>query len=117
VSEVAARSIVEMAKRLADDGFTPWEDFCHLTCELCWSDFADDGSARHEDDCPWLAMPRIVAALEAAERIVAALDDDGPTDNGRGLVCRLCGIALSRDYHDAGCPWMALVEALRGATG
>ena len=27
--------LIEAAKRLAASGFTPWEDSCHLTCELC----------------------------------------------------------------------------------
>jgi hypothetical protein len=57
--------LIDAAKRLAKGGFTPWEDSCHLTCELCGDDFAEDG-AQHEPGCPWLAMPAIVAALEAA---------------------------------------------------
>ena len=34
-------------------------------CSAC-----DGWGATHEPDCSWLALPRIVAALEAAERLV-----------------------------------------------
>lgn len=57
---------LEAAKALSARGFTPWEDSCHLTCELCGADFAEDDPA-HSPDCPWIAMPAIVAALEAAQ--------------------------------------------------
>ena len=30
----------------------------------------------HADDCPWLSMPKIVAALEAAHRVVTAWQSD-----------------------------------------
>lgn len=68
-------SLIEDAKRLARSGFTPWEDSCHLTCEMCGEDGAgEDGPFPHSPNCPWLAMPRIVAALEAAEALVKVID-------------------------------------------
>lgn len=62
----------------------------------------------HSPDCPWLAMPRIVAALEAAEKVAS----DMPLDEGHA-ECYYCG--GWRDHHAAGCPWQALAAALRGA--
>ena len=59
-------SLLDDARRLAKNGFTPWEDSCHLTCELCGEDFAEEG-AQHAPNCPWLSMPKIVAVLEAAD--------------------------------------------------
>lgn len=58
-------SLLDDARRLAKSGFTPWEDSCHLTCELCGADGAgEDGPFPHVLGCPWLSLPRIVAALE-----------------------------------------------------
>lgn len=31
----------------------------------------------HDPDCPWIAVPKIVAALEAAERMTTFSDEDG----------------------------------------
>ena len=59
---------LEAARRIARNGFTPWEDSCHLTCELCGADGAGEGGPfPHESECPWLQMPKIVAILEALE--------------------------------------------------
>lgn len=50
----------------------------------------------HSPDCPWLALPRIVAALEAAERLLK-----------NGMKRHYCP-----DDHD--CPVRTLRNALRG---
>lgn len=43
-----------------------------MYCRCCGEKIGESPEfAGHEPDCPWLAMPRIVAALEAAD---AALD-------------------------------------------
>ena len=56
-------SLVEDAKKLAEDGWLYDGD-----CGGC--DGTDDGY-EHTLDCPWLSLPRIVIALEAAERAAA----------------------------------------------
>lgn len=68
----------------------------------------------HHPTCPWLAMPRIVAALEAAERLTQA---DEPTQELRVVECVYCG--ANRDLphyghedHKPGCLWQALVDVL-----
>lgn len=101
-----ARRIEEIDPTYEDDGYV---GLGRHVCVFCGT-WAPD----HGGDCPWLSLPQIVAALEAAEKIVGVLDEDGPTDNGRGMVCRCCGVALATGYHDADCPWQALVTALKG---
>lgn len=79
-------SLLDDARRLAKSGFTPWEDSCRLKCELCGADGAgEDGPFPHESDCPWLAMPQIVAALEAAEAVGTAYDRETVATWGTNL--------------------------------
>ena len=121
--------LVEDARTLARRGFTPWEDSCHLTCELCGNDGAGvEGAHPHDPTCPWLSMPRIVAVLEAAERMVAAADlvlvDTVQVLPSTQVVpedgCRICHVVLEPNgEHDPACtvPWLrdayqALVSAL-----
>jgi hypothetical protein len=40
-----------------------------------WEYRTDTTGVLHHPTCPWISMPRIVAALEAAERIAPAFDD------------------------------------------
>jgi hypothetical protein len=59
-----ATSLLEDARRLAEAG--PYDDggngsYNEPSCIHCLAFPGDE----HYDDCPWLAMPRIVAALEA----------------------------------------------------
>ena len=48
-----------------------FEEGDDMACRLCgelispYPDFAG-----HESDCPWISLPKIVAALEAAERVI-----------------------------------------------
>ena len=73
-------------------------------CRVCG---VDDG---HEDAC---LVPRVLAALQAAERIAT----DSPMDSevaqgGVSLVsCKFCYGELA---HESDCSWQALVAALRG---
>lgn len=63
----------------------------------------------HDPDCPWLAMPQIVAALDAAE---AMLEEWGHTK-----LCPFCAPRLQlrpAANHESVCPWMALVKAMKG---
>lgn len=74
----AAISLVETARRLAE---MPLEAWCGLGsdgyCIACDTPVRYDGSG-HEAGCPVLALPRIVEALELAERfgIVFEQQDD-----------------------------------------
>lgn len=77
-------SLLDEAKRLAMQ--SPFRNECvaghtskaPVTCLFCATP-----SFSHAPDCPWLAMPRIVAALEAAERVISTYDHP---DNCDGTV-------------------------------
>lgn len=66
-------TLIEDAKRLADSDITQEGT---VWCHFCRGMIEDPGSydpplpysEQHDADCPWLVMPRIVVALEAAER-------------------------------------------------
>ena len=68
--------LLEDVRILAKRGFTPWEDSCHLVCELCGGTclLGDGTDLEHKSNCSWLAMPKIVAALEAAGDLLVASD-------------------------------------------
>lgn len=61
----------------------------------------------HAPDCPWLMMPRILAALEAGERVLSDIgwpspiyDDDDlgiSADTARALAAALHGAAPAGD--------------------
>lgn len=61
-------TVLEAARRLRP-GLT-----CAENCFEC--DASITVGELHAPDCPWLALPKIVAALEAAERSVRALDEN-----------------------------------------
>lgn len=67
-------TLVEAARRLTERGFTPYDEDDAIICELCDQPVAvantPNGWAGHAPVCPWLSMPRIVAALEAADRLI-----------------------------------------------
>lgn len=64
---------LEAARRMDDPRDCPQE---HGECWFCGWNINRIGSD-HAPDCPWLQMPRIVKALEAAERIVSRSSRDG----------------------------------------
>ncbi len=66
-------SLLEDARRLAE--YTNRQP--RMICMTCQQPFAE-GERGHASDCPYLALPRIVAALEAAERV---RDAWGTTDD------------------------------------
>jgi hypothetical protein len=83
-----------------------------------------DHTPCYGQDCPHLAMPQVVAALEAAERLIEA-GDPVETDRGGRGVCQYClapnyvgdylSFSPSKDVeHEAECPYGALAAALRG---
>lgn len=80
-------SLIDDARRLADAG--SYDDggngsYNEPSCIHCHS-WPED---QHEPTCPWLALPRIVAALEAAQALLKAVDTTmvghGPTTIKRG---------------------------------
>lgn len=114
-------SLVEDAQRVMDrtvrtsDVFGKRGTICHLcsSARIFWN----DQPIEHSPDCPVPALPGIVAALAAAERLREILGAEGPTrDIGATRVCRGCQVdmALSYHRHRTDCPWQVLVAALRG---
>lgn len=59
----------KIAAREPDGGY--YIESCCLYCDRNIS-----GDNNHAPGCPWLNMPRIVAALEAAEAVLWAIDED-----------------------------------------
>lgn len=80
-------------------------------------------SGLHASDCPWLAMPRIVAALEAAERMQQALYgmygelSQHLLDYGMGAEphpeCRKCGQVWPCDAETLRQRGNALIDTLK----
>lgn len=77
--------LVEAARRLIAGGVSS-DDYCQH-CERCitFRLTGDNRDEEHAPDCPWLAMPQIVAALEAAQALSESLDQtaDGPPNHAR----------------------------------
>ncbi len=58
--------LLDAARRLAE--YPPsYDSRGHMLCGYCHED-----EHVHAPDCPWLSLPKIVAALEAAEWMVKA---------------------------------------------
>lgn len=64
-------SILDDARRLEQRA--PWPDD-QAVCPFC-----DCWVGKHADTCPWLVLPRIVAALEAADLVLWGVDRDSAT--------------------------------------
>jgi hypothetical protein len=115
-------SLIDDARKMAADCPNATDRGGRGECYYCFggnyaggylSGSPTESEFHHAPDCPWLSMPKIVAALEAAERLKiyrpAALSDDR-------YQCQFCG-ATAAAYpmdHESECPWQALVAALRG---
>lgn len=90
----AARKMVADCPTMTDRGGRGECYYCgggnYEGCYLSGSPTLPD--ARHESRCPWLAIPKIVAALEAAAVVVDAFDSSS-----------LCGTVSVRDadFHEA----------------
>jgi hypothetical protein len=109
---------LEAAKRLAN---IPLDAWCGLGsdgyCIACDTPVRD---SRHAADCPVLSLPRIVAALKAAEQVVAL---DLSCEDGMGVpTCLGCGskgwatvdLEPGPIEHADGCPIAALGAAMQG---
>lgn len=81
----------------------------------------------HAEDCLWLSMPKIAAALEAAERMVDGLGNGVRggfvvPEPGVDWTCAVChestpwepGSIPDTFNHDPGCAGQALIAAMRG---
>lgn len=114
-------SILDAARAIRDR--EPWDvGEPAPACVFCGGFKMD----RHRPDCPWLSMSKIVAALEAAERLVATQGGAEEPEMGccGGCTSERCGPAdlvfcdgtsgWPKNEHKADCPWQALVAALKG---
>lgn len=82
------------------------------------------GNEEHRTDCWTHVLTRIVAALEAAERVTRAQPiadppgrwgwDGPPSQAGECVFCRVLDRGKDTE-HATVCPWQALVSALKGA--
>lgn len=101
-------SLLDDARRLAETDPAELVN-SHSRCHWC-EEFTS--TEQHTLDCPWLAIPKIVAALETAERIV----QQGPTNECYYGKCRYCGGDIvggpMRMLHTDDCPLGALEVAL-----
>lgn len=76
-------SLLDDARRLADVGPALSED---TFCCLCYEQVESFGTnpvfpgKPHKTTCPALSFPRIVAALEAAESVKRAFEEQGVAD-------------------------------------
>jgi hypothetical protein len=82
-------------------------------CNFCGQDY------EHASDCPWLAMPQIVAALEAAQALVdygfVATYSGGPYGEYNVNICGACEDRGDHaDDHQNDCRGQALKRALKG---
>ncbi len=95
-------ALVDDARRLLDIG---------VQCDAC----TGSPLSGHLDGCP---MPRVVAALEAAQRLVGTSPVYVTTVNGQSVhrcaFCELVGTYWRADGfdHAPDCPWLPLVAAM-----
>jgi hypothetical protein len=92
-------SAVEAVKRLANTD-PEIGDFCFA----CGND-----SHKHYEDCAWAVMPRLVAIVEAAERLV---ENDGHLIQDCGFGPWACAYCNYTGGHGDDCPLGALVDTL-----
>jgi hypothetical protein len=93
-------SLIEDARRIMHAGpptYGEWQ------CAICQIDGRD--RLTHNPECPWRSLPRIVAALEAAQSLV--------DETTIPLDCVTC--FRPNGGHTPDCPWQALAEAMRDA--
>jgi hypothetical protein len=105
-------SLLDDARRLAAHELRDHEDIGgYGFCPLC------DMPSGHAPNCAWLAMPKIVAAMEAAERLsgdepIVPVYFSGSDWKYQYAFCDK-PIEINDDTHAPDCPWQALVAALK----
>lgn len=118
-------TLLGAVRRLADGRATAFIDEHGDDAVRCsWCDgivnrCENETEPAHYPDCPWLSMPRIVAALEAAERLKDRFRDRFPTevedgDDDTFAIAYACCGGNFYSPHMAHCSWQALVSALTG---
>ena len=91
-------TVLDDARRIAEAGAPEYGG----DCVLCRLRIEGDAYEGHAPDCPWLSMPRIVAALEADVDAWAELAACYPDQEGRGGAAWATRIhARNIDYDDA----------------
>jgi hypothetical protein len=68
-------SLIDDARRLWREGAPSIYDTAF--CGRCGKRRTGESTYDHDPDCPWLAMPRIVAVLEAGEAYVQEMEGQG----------------------------------------
>ncbi len=128
---------LDAAQKVYDAG-PPTGVYCD--CVLCGGSINVFGEWEHGDDCPWLHLPAIIAALEreqrlraAVERIVSECEQQiasqrypqnytladyltDYTDDGHYSTCYGCGAESAPDgrlNHRPECGWLRVLAALR----
>ena len=91
-------SVLDDARRIAEAGAPEYGG----DCVLCRQRIDGDAYEGHAPDCPWLSLPRIVAALEAERSVWTDLADFHPDQAARGGAAWTTRIhARNLDYDDA----------------
>jgi hypothetical protein len=67
----------------------------------------------HTPDCPWLSMPKIIAALEAAGRLVESTQPTQYAIPAR-VICQICHSEGPDWSHTSTCTWAPAKAALEG---
>jgi len=104
---------LDAAKALAN-----YEEQRSSPCPDCWHPDQRINNQAHAKACSHLMLPRIVAALEAAQALIACGYPQSPNEKlYGGFECAYCfgGIMGERDttpHHDADCPLPPLAAAL-----
>ena len=104
-------TLLEDARRLAELAVPMWEERFNDSgvCPHCGE------YRKHASDCAMRALPRIVAVLEAAERVAQLAYTTVYAEDYTGaswLACRECGACDGAHTDD--CPWQPFVFALEG---
>ena len=93
-------SLLDAARRLAETDPAELVN-SHSRCHWC-EEFTS--TEQHTPDCPWLAMPQIVAALEAAERVILVSRHPAPRVNemirAEDALGDALGIGTTTEYWD-----------------
>lgn len=112
-------SLLDDAKRLLNEMDPTIQGMCTFCYGVEDRPGATGARTQHKAGCVYLRRDRILAALEAAERVLNATIGPGeePTDDNDDEYV-FCGLAVGdhegRSVDD--CPWQALVVALKEPT-
>ncbi len=103
-------SLLDDARRLAQRVDPVVDDYCEA-CQQASPPRATGTPFPHASYCPWLSLPKIVAALEAAQEIIDMYPDDEPTTEygiDHEVIYVFCEGNPETRRHSPGCQWLAL---------